>query len=303
MRNIHQLASVLSLGLILATAPAAPSSAATATPGPVTVAGDFNQDGNPDLLWFNASRGVVDIWLMQGFKPHTRVTLPHTTGDTMLHAVGTADFNADGATDILFWHARTGEIYVWYMKGVEIVRKVRFAETVADRFPVSLFDFNGDGFSDILWQSKTGEIIVSIVRDETIVEKLRIDLPSSGPAELWLVRGAGDFDLDGDHDLVVERSSEFGPSSPDADGGNVIGVAILQGTTGTIEPVAVNADQNWEIGAVADWDRDGDPDLMFENDATEQTGAWRMAGTKVQEAILVAGPATSRGTFDLVGPR
>ena len=272
------------------------------TPLPAAPAGDFDLDGTPDVLWFNAARGEFRVWLMQGFRPHTEAALAFETGDPMVQAAGTADFNGDGMSDLLLWNPNTGAISIVYMRGLEAVSKVELDLRVADRVPVSVYDFDQDGGPDILWQNKGGELLVTVVRGGMIVTKYEINVPSTGPAELWLVRGSGDFDGDGDHDLLVERAADIG-TSPDGVPGTTVGIIFMHKTNGSLMPIAVKGDRNFEIGAVADYDRDGDPDVLFENDATGVTAAWVMASVKVEETVIVAPAGTIRPGYDMVGPR
>ena len=318
MRNTTHLSGVVSfglLGLLLSSASsgiaaergafsARAAISATPVPGPAAPRGDFNLDGTPDILWKHASRGLLEVWIMgDNFKPHHTEQISPQTGDPLLYVAGTADFNHDGMSDIVFWHGETGAITLWYMRGTEVIRKVELAERVPDRLPVAVYDVDFDGNPDILWQSKSGELLATLIRNEMVFTKLQINVVSTGPADLWFVKGSGDVDGDGDHDLIVERSSQFGPPSPGTDQGTVIGIVRMDKTNGTIEPVAIQGDLNWKIGSVADYDRDGDTDILWENDTTGATAAWVMSGSKVQEMVVVTGPNTAKPLFEMVGPR
>jgi VCBS repeat protein len=313
MRNTKHLLGVLSLCFIASTSFAGAAERRTAaapaglaaeptTPLPAAPSGDFNLDGIPDILWQHASRGLLEVWVMgANFKPHHSEPIAET-GDLRIHASGTADFDGDGQTDVLLWNSSTGEIYIWYMRGLEVQSKVRLAERIPDRFPVSVHDFDLDGSPDVLWQGKGGDIIATIVRGGRIVDKLQVSVTTPGPAELWLVKGSGDVDFDGDHDLIVEKA-QFGPPSPNADQGKVIGIVRMQKTNGVVEPLAIQPDFNWKVGAVADYDRDGDVDILWENDALGSTAVWVMASSKVQEMAVMTGPSTVKPAFEMVGPR
>jgi hypothetical protein len=280
----------------------APSSALAAPSGRATTAGDFDLDGQPDLLWQHPLRGSLEVWVMDGVKPVRRVRLDAATGDPHLFAVGTDDFNGDGMTDILFWRDDTGEVQIWYVQDFKVVARVALEDRIPDFTPVSIYDFDRDGDPDILWQSKTGQILMTLVKDSTLVEKIEIEIASSGPSleNQWVVRGSGDFDSDGDNDLLLDRWPN--PATTQLSS-RVVALARMDGSRGLVEPIAVQPDLNWRIGAVQDYDNDGDPDLVWENDFARVTGIWRMAGTKVHEALLVTGPGTLQESGDIVGPR
>lgn len=316
MRNTNHLLGVLSLPFVLLSSsfasaaeraaflstsfavPAVPSSPSGrgATPG------DFNDDGQPDVLWQHPSRGVLEVWVMDDYKPVRRVALRDTTGDPNLYAVGTDDFDGDGMTDILLWQADTGSTFIWYVQDFKVVARAGFAERMPDFTPVSVYDYDRDGDPDILWQSKDRRLVVTLVKDATLVGKVEIELASAGPSleNVWVVRGSGDFDSDGDHDLALERIPR---TSPDDEAAKVVAIARMDGPRGTVEPVAIQPDLNWKIGAVQDYDGDGGPDLLWENDFTGETAGWLMDGTKVARTVSITGPGFARAGLEMVGPR
>ncbi len=94
-----------------------------------TSPGDFNQDGNPDILWWHRGRGEVALWYMDGESPVSPQGIAILT--TSWRIMGVADFNRDGNPDILWRHQATGEIALWYMSGASRVSSQGIA-TVPD---------------------------------------------------------------------------------------------------------------------------------------------------------------------------
>jgi hypothetical protein len=45
---------------------------------------------------------------------------PLTVPDLNWRIVGIGDFDGDGKADVLWWHAGTGQVYVWLMNGLTI---------------------------------------------------------------------------------------------------------------------------------------------------------------------------------------
>ena len=76
--------------------------------------GDFNRDGNSDILWQNKSTGQVSIWEMDGNTKIGGGPVSPNPGPAW-KAVGTGDFNHDGFADILFQNASTGQVSIWEM--------------------------------------------------------------------------------------------------------------------------------------------------------------------------------------------
>ena len=95
----------------------------TPNPGPAWKAigtGDFNEDGNSDILWQNASTGQVSIWEMDGNKLIGGGAVTPNPG-TAWQAIGTGDFNQDGLFDILWQNKNTGQISIWEMDGTSLI--------------------------------------------------------------------------------------------------------------------------------------------------------------------------------------
>ena len=311
MRGIRRTAiqSLLSLALLPAPAVEAQSFCASGAADighcGRGVAGDFDGDGTPDVLWQDVERGELEVWLMHGTTPHARVSITGSA-ESQLAAAGTDDFNNDGRTDILFRDPETARLVLWYMAGTEPIGISEF-EAAIDMAPVSIYDFDGDRSPDILFQDNAGQLQVIIVRDSQVVDKVALDLGPTVAAsvaehEKWLVEGTADFDGDGDNDLLLYRA-EVGNPDPGPVSGAEIAVALMEGTRGIVQAVATQPDRNWEIGAVQDYDLDGDPDLIWENDFTGETAAWVMDRLRVSRSVLITDIHRIRPAFDIAGPR
>ena len=82
--------------------------------------GDFNGDGETDLLWREKNTGGVYVWYMNGVT-FVSGSWIMTSFDVNWEIVGTGDFNGDGETDLLWKEKSTGGVYVWYMNDVTFV--------------------------------------------------------------------------------------------------------------------------------------------------------------------------------------
>ena len=68
--------------------------------------GDFDGDGNSDLLWRNSNTGQDYVWFMNGAQTSSRqATL--TEGDTDWKVAGTGDFDGDAMSDFVWRNSNT----------------------------------------------------------------------------------------------------------------------------------------------------------------------------------------------------
>ena len=127
----------------------------------VAATGDFNGDGNSDILWRD-NTGAMTTALGQfngGFASNAANFW--TTISTSWQIVGSGDFNGDGRDDILWRNPTTGEITNWLgqANGSFSGNDTNFYTTVATSWQVeAIGDFNGDGRDDLLWRNgSTGQ--------------------------------------------------------------------------------------------------------------------------------------------------
>ncbi len=82
--------------------------------------GDFNQDGQPDILWRNQVTGENRLWLMEQLAAAQNLVLLQVV-NLNWRIQGVGDFTGDGQPDILWRNFQTGDNVVWEMNGADRV--------------------------------------------------------------------------------------------------------------------------------------------------------------------------------------
>jgi hypothetical protein len=84
---------------------------------------------------------------------------PSTSAGAPWAIRGLADLDGDGKTDILWHNASTGELYAWFMDGINLVGSGYLTPSTVGASTwkiVRVADFNHDGKADILWHNQGG---------------------------------------------------------------------------------------------------------------------------------------------------
>ena len=167
--------------------------------------GDFNLDGNADILWRNYATGENVVWKMSGTDHVGNISI-ETEADLNWRIVGTGDFNGDGKSDILWRNAASGDNAIWFMNGTTVTSKSLVEKVTLDWSIKGTGDFNNDGKSDIVWRNDNGTNLVWLMNGNTHTSDL--DIPDvlernwnivgkSDPVAIWTAEYFGNPDLAG----------------------------------------------------------------------------------------------------------
>jgi hypothetical protein len=254
------------------------------------VDGDFNGDHKTDILWRNQATGEDKIWFMDGTKLLNEFPLQSFMPDPNWNIVGTADFDGDGQTDILWRNAADGNNLVWVMNGIRLFREAPLPPVADTNWKiVAAGAFDGDAGPDIAWRNAaTGENGVWLMDGTTVVGGAVLP----GVADLnWNIVGVGDFNAMGKSDILWRNQ---------ATGDNV--VWFMNDTTVTGGAVlAPVPDGNWRIAGVGDFNGDGRPDIVWRNAVTGENLVWFM--NRFRRSGIAFLPTVTDPNWTIVGPR
>lgn len=154
----------------------------------ITATGDFNEDGNTDVVLQSADRRLTI-----GFVDRLRIdtALPLNSGnpvDADWAVAGAGDFDEDGKLDLVFQHT-SGTLGVWCLDGA-VTKTVR---VMAPSHPgdsawrvVSITDRNADGLPDLLFQhERDGTLGVWFMEGAKLNEARGVNPPRPGSS--WRV--------------------------------------------------------------------------------------------------------------------
>jgi hypothetical protein len=162
--------------------------------------------------------------------------------DTNWKIVGVMDLNADGKPDLLWREQTQGWLAAWLCNGLTVTRSIALnPERVVDTdWEIKANgDMNGDGKADIIWQhAKTGYLAAWFINGIEVLDSVLLK-PYYVSDTNWRIVAAGDFDGDGQTDLVWQEQTQ-----------GWIGVWLMDGISLTgsfaITPERVS-DTRWKI--------------------------------------------------------
>ena len=170
---------------------------------------DIDGDGNPDLFWRNQATGRTMLTRMSQSNRRTLVRLDSQSTDfhvatSQWRAIGIGDFDGDRYADVL-WQKSNGQLVIYFMQGRNRIHSstVNFVPS-SDWEIRAIADFNHDGRSDIyLWNRTFGSHRIHHMDGAN-----RVGVGASPGYRIldtrWQPIGAGDFNADGNTDLMYQ---------------------------------------------------------------------------------------------------
>jgi endonuclease/exonuclease/phosphatase family metal-dependent hydrolase len=256
---------------------------------------DFNGDGKTDLIWRHGTAGQLSAWLMDGINL-VHGTVFDTLGDLGWKVVGTADFDGDARPDLLWHHQGSGQLAVWFMNGL-----VRTGGVVLDGMSDTAWkvagtgDFDKDRRPDILWRNEgSGELSAWLMDGTAVADAVKLN-PDRVEDLDWRIKGTGDFNHDGQTDILWQHQQSHELVAWLMAGVNQVGGGFLT-------PRSVG-DPAWKVAAAGDFNGDEQTDILWRHQASGELVTWMMNGTGLTCGVFMNPDRLGDFAWEVVGPR
>ncbi|MFH1395967.1 MAG: FG-GAP-like repeat-containing protein [archaeon] len=267
----------------------------------LTLKDDFNQDGKADILLRQQTSNLgIYAWVMDNANI-TEVKMVAESIGLQFEVLGTGDFNKDNKVDILFHNINTGNLYLWFMNGLQYssIEEIKSNGTSIPVYPSSwtfsgIGDFDNNGYSDILWrQTSSGGVYGWLMNGANVVES-KVIAETVGTE--FTILATEDFDNDKKSDILFHNTNTGYLYLWFMDGLNYTSVEGINYSGTSIQV----SSSDWDFSGIGDFDNDGKSDLLWQQSSGSRgVYGWLMDGSKITENKAITESLSS--AFDLLG--
>jgi hypothetical protein len=257
----------------------------------VQASSDLTGDGFSEIL-FQHENGPLAAWSMDSNNYFDRFFIePSLSSDSNWTLVTTGRINQDFIADVLFQHS-SGLFGVWYMSNPNELNFRGLNKNVSERALLELggaskyewsligaADFDGNRFSELVFLHSEGAIAIGSLRENKL-KWLEIypDHPLLDDGSF--IAAIADFDLDSKAEiLTVSEAGELRLWNLDR--------TQHRFTMDRLSEASFDNSQ-WRIVAVADYDNNRSPDLVFRDILNGDLIIWLMDKTQLRQTQFVA---------------
>ena len=199
---------------------------------------------------------------------------------------GSADFNGDGKSDIL-WRDDDGTVALWQMNGAQLAINTSLGLVGNEWHIDGSANFNGDGKNDILWRNDSGAVALWQMNGSQIASNA--SLGSVGTE--WHVVALADVGNDHRSDILWRNDN------------GTVALWQMNGTQVVSNTSFGVIGNDWHVVGAGDFNGDGNNDILWRDD-DGTVAIWQMNGASIQsnQAIGLVGPEWRiEGTADFNG--
>ncbi len=221
---------------------------------------DFNGDGKPDYVLYNAGTRQTAIWYLNNNVYQGGALGPSVPGSWAF--VDSADFNGDGHSDYALFNPTTHQTAIWYLNNNVFINGVYGPGVPSGWALVAVGDFNGNGAPDyVLYNPSTRQTAIWYLNNNVYVTGgYGPTLPAG-----WSVAGVEDFNRDGHTDYLLFNSTNRQSAIWYLAGRSLVGAAYGPTIAG-----------GYQLKGAADFNGDSKPDYTLFNATTRQSAIWYM---------------------------
>ena len=159
--------------------------------------GDFDASGRSGLVWQTGT--TLGVWLMNGVTPTAEVGFSGPGPNW--NVIGTDDFNNDNRDDILLQNSTTGNLTIDFMNGTSVASSSTI--TVGNPGWHAVATGRENGHAAIFWQNTDGTAGIWLMNGATPIAEAGLPNPGGD----WQIISTGDFNNDGNSDLLFHSNS------------------------------------------------------------------------------------------------
>ncbi|MBA4150222.1 MAG: VCBS repeat-containing protein [Verrucomicrobia bacterium] len=247
----------------------------------------FTEANQPAAIMMNDSRQLV-AWFIDG--PRLLDTTLVRDGRVLgkqWRIAAFADLNHDGTKDYIFQDS-DGRVATWFMNGSTFQSSawLRNGHAIAPSWKaVAAADMNQDGEVDIIFQNMLdGRLVVWLMNGTEFLRAVVLRDGKPG-APGWRIKATADINRDGHPDLIWHNVNT-----------GACNIWLMQGTnvvSGHKVRDGASLGAKWRIVAMKDFNRDGNPDILWQHILDGRMVVWLMdhenyVGTLLLENGLTA---------------
>ena len=260
-----------------------------------------------DLIWRNTAQDLTANWQLTDSKLDAGKLLdnPKLGANSSWQIVSTADFDKDGNTDFLWRNGVTDQTAVWYLNsdfslrsGVFLGNKPALGANSSWQI-VGTADFDKDGNTDFLWRNGVTDQIAVWNIDANFSFKsggLLGKEPALGANSSWQIVGTADFDQDGNSDLLLRNRVTDQTAFWNIDANFSFKSGVFLGNSPSL-----GSNSSWQLRATADFNSDGQSDLVWQNSSSGEQAIWYLKGTTFESGAIVDAPKVTDPNWRIVG--